>query len=321
MKPSANTHSPTRAHARCAPTPTDFPVARISANGVHAEICLPDSDAGYYRGTRFDWAGVIRDLRWRGHRYFDEWFPAHDPLCHDGICGPVDEFTQTGYEDAAEGDEFLKIGVGALRKTTDAPYDRFQTYPISNKGKRQTGISADRVDFQHTLTSGDLAYDYRKTLQLTTDKPGLRLEYALKNTGAKPLEGQVYNHNFFTIDGMTTGPDTEIRLPFRPEGDWREAYDSVALTDTGINFSRELNAGEKVFMGNLHGHDPAQTGYAFELHNRKSGAGVRAKGSGHLSHIVFWACPATACIEPYTTRQVHPGQTARWTIEYEFFER
>ena len=121
-------------------------------------------------------------------------------------------------------------------------------------------------------STDEYGYDYRKKLRLT-DAPGLRIEYTLKNLGPAPLTGHVYNHNFFTPDRMATGPDTSIHFPFRPEGTWREAYDSVALTPDGVAFSRPLNPGESVFMGDLHGQDPATPGYGFSLRNLRTGAG------------------------------------------------
>lgn len=298
-----------------APAP-EFPVLRISNRHASAVVCLPDGASGYYRSTRFDWAGVVRDLRCRGRRYVGEWFTRHDPLCHDGITGPVDEFTQIGYERTRPGGEFLKIGVGMLRKPSDEGYDRFRLYEVTNPGQRELLPERDRVEFRHQLLSDDYGYDYRKTLRLT-DGPGLRIEYTLKNLGPALLAGYVYNHNFFTLDRMAVGPDTEIRFPFRPAGTWREAYDSVALTDDGIAFRRPLQAGETVFMGDL--YDPAGggEGYAFRLRNLRTGTGIAAQGSGRLSHMVLWASPRVACLEPYTPFRVYPGETGVWHIEYE----
>lgn len=293
----------------------EFPVLRISNRHASAIVCPPDDRAGYYRATRFDWAGVVRDLRSHRHRYVGEWFAKHDPLRHDGITGPVDEFTQIGYERTRSGGEFLKIGVGMLRKPSDEAYDRFRLYEITNPGLRELIPQRDRVEFRHRLLSDDYGYDYRKTLRLT-DTPGLRLEYTLKNLGPAPLMGYVYNHNFFTLDRMAVGPETEIRFPFRPAGTWREAYDSVALTADGIAFNRTLGPGETVFMGDLHDPEGGKEGYGFSLKNLRTGAGVVASGSDRLSHMVLWASPRVACLEPYTPFRIYPGETKVWHIEY-----
>lgn len=295
---------------------SEFPILRIANRHVSASVCLPDAEQGYYRGTRFDWSGVVRDLRCRGHRYVSEWQTRHDPLRHDGLTGPADEFTQIGYEAARIGEEFLKIGVGTLRRSSDQPYDRFRLYEIVNPGTRDLVAGREHIVLRHRLLSDDYGYDYRKTLRLT-DAPGLRIEYTLKNLGPAPLTGFVYNHNFFTLDRMATGPDTSIRFPFQPEGTWREAYDSVGLTPDGIAFNRALHAGESVFMGDLHSREPASQTYEFILANLRTGTGIRARGSSPLSHIVFWACPTAACLEPYTPFRVFPGETGVWHIDYQ----
>lgn len=228
----------------------------------------------------------------------------------------MDEFSPIGYEQARPGEEFLKIGVGTLRRYSKNPYDRFRLHEIVNPGVRETVAARDRIEFRHRLLSDDYGYDYRKRVLLTPD-PGLRIEYTLKNLGPAILSGYVYNHNFFTLDRMATGPETEIRFPFHPAGTWRESYDCVALTENGIRFNRELRRGEVVFMGDLHSPEPATRKYEFSIRNLRTGAGIRVSGSGSLSHMVFWACPNVACIEPYTSFQVFPGETGVWQIGYE----
>src|SRR4051794_32206211 len=52
----------------------DPPTAEISNGKVSATIYLPDPVNGFYRGTRFDWSGVVRSLEANGHRYYGPWF-------------------------------------------------------------------------------------------------------------------------------------------------------------------------------------------------------------------------------------------------------
>ena len=68
----------------------DYPQAEISNGVIHAELMLPDSQNGSYRGTRFDWSGIISSLQFRGHEYFGRWYEKHDPKIHDAITGPVE---------------------------------------------------------------------------------------------------------------------------------------------------------------------------------------------------------------------------------------
>ena len=43
---------------------------------------VPSSDASY-RGTRFDWSGMIRSLRVRGHEIYGPWFDRIDPKVYN----------------------------------------------------------------------------------------------------------------------------------------------------------------------------------------------------------------------------------------------
>ncbi len=176
-----------------------FPHAEISNGLIHATILLPDANKGYYRGTRFDWDGVIASLTYQGHNFFGKWFDHYEPTLNDAIMGPVEEFrtndTAIGYNDVKPGGFFLKIGVGVLKKLDDQPYSQFRTYPLVSPGKRGVTPESDRVAFTHEASSGEgYAYSYRKVLRLLPRKPELIIEHSLTNTGTpktpKPLDNR-----------------------------------------------------------------------------------------------------------------------------------
>lgn len=79
---------------------TTYPKASISNGMVNAVVYLPDAKSGYYRGSRFDWSGVVGCLAYRGHTFFGVWFPRYDPLLHDAITGPVEEFRSSNGDSA-----------------------------------------------------------------------------------------------------------------------------------------------------------------------------------------------------------------------------
>ena len=59
--------------------PPDPPEATISNKMVTAKLYLPDATNGYYQATRFDWAGLVADLEYNGHRFFEKWFDKYSP--------------------------------------------------------------------------------------------------------------------------------------------------------------------------------------------------------------------------------------------------
>lgn len=300
----------------------EFPKAEISNSRVRAKLYLPDAQRGYYRGTRFDWSGVVASLECGGHSYFGVWFERYDPKLHDAITGPVEEFFTNnaglGYDEAKPGESFVKIGVGALRKPDEPRYSSFNTYEIVNSGKWGVKKGPDWIEFLHELpdTSG-YAYTYRKKMRLPKDKPELVLEHSLKNTGRKVIATSTYNHNFFMLDGEPTSSDFVVRFPF----DLRATADLKGLAEIRgkeLAYLKELQKGQTVFT-NLEGHGSSPKDYDIRVENRKTGAGVRQTGDHPLSKVVFWSIRTNISPEPYIEMRIEPGKGSSWRITYEFY--
>jgi hypothetical protein len=293
------------------------PQATISNSRVRAQLHLPDAQSGYYRGTRFDWSGVISSLEWNGHSYFGQWFPRYDPKLHDAITGPVEEFDSLGYGEAKPGESFVRIGVGAVRKPAEPAYRRFATYDIADPGTWSVRRSSDRVEFLHTLKdTGGYAYEYRKIVRLKDNT--LVLEHRLKNTGRKPIATSVYNHDFFMLDNQPTGPDFVISFPF--------AITAVAPLNGAAEvrgkdfvYLKELQTGQTV-QTQLTGFGPTAKDYDIRLENRKTGAGVRQTSDRPISRFNLWSIRSNISPEAYIDLKIAPGQASSWRISYEFYQ-
>ncbi len=300
----------------------DFPEAEISNGLIRAKLYLPSQENGYYRGSRFDWSGVIASLFYQGHNYFGQWFEHYDPRLHDAISGPVEEFVSTdgglGYAQAKPGETFVKIGVGVLRKPDNRKYSFARPYDVVNSGRRIIRPESDRVEFVHELSDGEgYAYVYRKTVRLERNKPVLVIEHRLKNTGLKTIETSVYNHDFFMIDRQPTGPNIMVRFAFAP-----------AATDD-LKGLAEIRGHELVYLRNLQkgqsvatditgfSNDPSDNEVRVE--NHKTGAGVRETGDHPLSRLHLWSIRTTVCPEAYIDLKIAPKQEARWRIAYYFY--
>ena len=300
----------------------DPPQAEISNGVVRVRFDLPDPDIGYYRATRFDWAGVISSLDFKGHSYFGQWFDKYDPKIHDAIMGPVEDFTFAGaglgYDDAKPGGEFLRIGVGALRKPEKAPGERFFTYDIADPGRWTVQHGPDWISFVQEVTAVDgYAYLYRKTVRLIKGKPELVLEHSLRNTGTKSIDTDVYDHNFFVIDQQATGPDFVVQFPFevKATGDLK---DILQVADKHVTFRRKLEKNETVLTP-LTGFGAEAGDYNIAVENRKTGAGVKVTGDQPLTRVVFWSASKVVSPEAYITLKIAPGQERQWRMAYEFY--
>jgi hypothetical protein len=290
----------------------DPPQVEISNGSLKAKLYLPDAEKGYYQGTRFDWAGLVASLERNGRNYFGVWFDRYDPKRHDAVTGPVDSFDAIGFAEAAPGDKFLRIGVGWLRRPDTRPMDNFRTYEIVDGGKWDVRNGNDNVEFTHTLAD---AYVYRKTMRLVKDQ--LVIEHFLRNTGKKLLETDVFNHDFFMVDGQPTGPDTVVKFPFEAKSgsDWRGPGE---LKGKELVYQQELQKGQQV-AGEIKGYGSNSADQDFRVENRKTGAGVRQTGDRPLSRLYFWSIRTTVCPEAYVHVKVEPGKEDRWQTAFEFY--
>lgn len=305
-------------------TPAEYPEADISNGVLKAKLYLPDAEHGYYQATRFDWSGQMPSLEYKGHTFFGQWNPApYTPKLHDAIMGPVEEFLTggmgLGYAEAQPGGTFVKIGVGVIRKPDDAKFQQFKTYDIVDRGVWKIKKHANSVEFTQTLSdpSSGYSYQYTKVVQLVKGKPLMVLEHRLKNTGKKPIESDVYEHNFYMIDNQPTGPDIVVKFPFEVHA----TQDLHGLAETKgkeLVYLKELT-GRQAAQSNLTGYSDDPKDYNIVVENLKSGAGVRQTGDRPIVRINYWSIRTTPCPEAYIHVKAAPGETFTWKISYEFF--
>ncbi|HTS63277.1 MAG TPA: hypothetical protein VMH28_14725 [Candidatus Acidoferrales bacterium] len=293
----------------------DFPQAEIASGDLRARLYLPDLATGYYRATRFDWAGVIPTLQYKGIEFFGQWFPRYDPKLNDSIVGPVESFDPIGYDQAKPGGTFLRIGVGLLRRPDEKPFNNsvnFVTHEIVDGGKWTSRPSKDQVEFTHDLSG---VYLYRKIVRLEGNK--LILDHALKNTGKELLETDVYNHDFYMIANLPSGPDITVRFPFEPRPN-QDLKGAVEVRGRQLAYTRELQGRESVYT-ELEGFGPAAKDYDIHIENRQARAGVHQTSDHGMSKLHFWTIRSTVCPEAYTHIRVEPGQEFRWRVAFEFY--
>jgi hypothetical protein len=93
-------------------SPQDYPATELSNGVLRAKVYLPDAQKGFYRGTRFDWAGVMGSLGYKGHSYFGPFFEKFDPAVEDVEIGnPI----KAGINSAA------RNSLGAMARRSDMP--------------------------------------------------------------------------------------------------------------------------------------------------------------------------------------------------------
>jgi hypothetical protein len=307
---------------------------------LKVQLYLPDAQKGFYRGTRFDWSGVIGSLEYQGHRYYGPWFTKTDPTVNDfiyqgadivagpcsAITGPVEEFSTDdqalGYVEAKPGGTFLKIGVGVLRKPPDdGRYNRFRLYEMVDPGSWKVQTTRKGIEFTQDVAdpSSGYGYRYQKTIRLADGRPEMIMDHMLKNTGKRRIASTVYNHNFLVLDGQPTGPDFVLKLPFEIKTQGAVPNALAELRGNQIVYRRALRDKETVFIP-MTGFGATALDYRFMIENRKTGAGLRITGDRPLSNIVLWSIRSVLSLEPFIAMAIEPGQEFTWKYTYSYYQ-
>jgi len=313
----------------------ESPGATISNEQIEVKLYLPDAKRGFYRGTRFDWSGVIHSLKFRGHDYYGPWFTKTDATVNDfiydgsditaGPCsaavGPVDEFGPIGWEDAKPGKTFIKIGVGALRKPADGTaYDNFRLYEIAEHGKWDIQKFSDSIVFSQTLkdaTSG-YGYNYSKTVQLTSGKPEMVLLHTLRNTGSRTMKTTVYNHNFLSLDQQPPGPGITITLPFQIQSAEPPKKHLAEILGNKVVYLATLKDKDTVEMA-VEGFGNIPQDNQIRIENTALGAGMTIEGDHQLVSEFLWSIRSVLAVEPFIAISLEPGQEFSWRTKYEYY--
>ncbi len=281
----------------------------LSKGLLEIQLCAPGE---YYLGTRFDRSGIFRRIELGDYVFADEWFQTYNPLAHDAVCGPSEEFVTVDFEGIETGDSFVKVGVGLLKRPDDNPYDWFRLYDIEEPGKWDIDDHTDHIVYRHQLEGW---YIYVKEIKIESERT-LSISHTLKWQHPQTLKGHTYNHNFFTFNNTPVGSERTIDFPFTPTGNWRMKYDNVALVKNGIRFIAPITKTPSVYMGNLHDSNNKLTDYQSVISEKERS--ITIQGSEPLSHYVFWSNPQVACVEPYMPLKLHQGESKHWKIIYTF---
>ncbi len=307
-----------------------LPHKDISNGIISAKVYVPGEN-GFYRGTRFDRAGVVAHATYKGTDYGQYWFSSQSPQVHDfawrdhqvtvstasGAAGPAEEFTAIGFDQAGVGGKFLKPGIGIMKRDTQA-YDFVHTYPVVNEGKR--GFSATKTSVRLTQDLNDKetgwGYHYVKTVRLVPGKPEMVIEHVLTNTGTKPIETAVYCHNFLSLS--PGNENVALTAPFNLEAGKPLQPDAASVNGKTLKYLRAVKEGESV-TSPFTGFGSTASDYDFKVVNTKTGFGQRIRADQPLARINFWSIRTIFSWEPYIAISLKPGETKKWTYTYDYF--
>jgi hypothetical protein len=308
----------------------EYPQHVLKVEGFKANVYLPDAEKGFYRGSRFDWAGVVGNIEFAGHTLFTPWLTGkHDPKFNAAIVGPVDEFGNKktpGFTEAKIGENFLKIGIGELRKHEDKEYNSLIDYKVVKPASWKIATEGNTIHFnQQVKTDFGYGYTYDKTLTVASGKGStpqkpivlMTITYRLANTGEKPIETNVFNHNFYNVDRDTVGENYRLRFPFdvTPKEPKERFEEVIAIKGPELTFRKSLERGS--IYSELIGYT-STTSAGFSIHHSKSHVRMKVIGTAPISLFNLWGVGTTICPEPFHDFSIKPGEKREWSWTYQF---
>jgi hypothetical protein len=307
------------------------PSLTIGNGQIVAHIAPPGPNA-FYRGTRFDQAGVVTSLKLDSREFYGPWFDRTAPEVLDyaydkngalvggpdsATSGPAEEFAPLDFTPSPG--LFAKIGVGVLRQPDTLPYDHYRHYKIMDAGKWTVSPSQTGVTFTQTLKNGETAYTYEKILRLEPGKPELVVEHRLTNTGSKPINTTVYDHNFLRLVQGNAG--TQITFPFpltvitNPP-----PSDLIRVEGNTLTYQRPMKLKERIsFL--ITGFRSTATDYDIAIRDTANGGGVTITGDQPITRLNIFSIDKVQSVEPYIAIDLAPGAEKRWNYAYTFTAR
>ncbi|HVV28239.1 MAG TPA: hypothetical protein VHC40_09770 [Rhizomicrobium sp.] len=324
-------HPPPPANSTVPASVLDNLPNRTLSNGIlSAKVYLP-GEFGFYRGTRFDHAGLVTHVTYRGQDYSRYWFDKYATDIHDytyygddgivaapasAVTGPVEEFDAIGFDDAKMGGTFLKPGVGMLKRNTDK-YDHVLKYPVVNGGRRTTSATKTGITFRQVLTDkSGYGYDYVKTVRLTPGRPQMRIEHRLTNTGTKPIVTSVYCHNFLTLSPGNAG--IALTAPFALKAERPLQPDLARVEGNTLRYVGQMK-GQDMVTSPFGGFGGTAADYDFRVVDTRTGFGQRIRADQPIARINMWSVRSVFSWEPYVAISLKPGESKSWTYTYDFF--
>lgn len=309
--------------AGCLIDPAGHPAVLLAGRSAQATVYLPDPGAGYYRGPRFDWSGMMASLRLDGHEVFGEWKDGpRDPLGNDFAVGPAGEFgmgpdtdnpAPIGWDDAPVGGTFLKIGAGERRKTDDGPYHFGHAYPLVSAPRWRVRWAAAWMECrEEASTAAGWGYRFTKRIEIDATGPAMTIRHSLVNTGTRSFRQTWYCHNFVRIDGQPIGTGYGLEFPFAPRLA-RSVGEAVEVRGNTVRYIRELGASEGMFaVVEGYGRDRAHNAVTIS----GPGAALRIAGDTPVHKLHVFATGRTVCPELFVCLDLAPAASRTWTDRY-----
>lgn len=272
-----------------------------------------------YNLSRFDWTGKISQVFYKGKSLTDSEI-LNLPEGEQAGKGFYNEFgidQPVGFEEAEMGGWFIKIGIGALRKTKQI-YLFHDTHHVMAADFEVEGSEEKLISTCESPLTNGYAYMLRKEVELQAS--GFIIKYFLKNTGEKVIQTSEYNHNFLQLDTAFINGEYRLSFPFELQSQSIKAgvnpNNVVEAQNQVITFKGQPQ--DAFFFSHLGGKKPVEAKWTLE--NTEKGIGISETGSFSTSKVNLWGTGHVISPELFFDIDLKPGDEVAWSRDYQVFE-
>ncbi len=280
----------------------------LENSDLRIEVCDPNETAEHHLHTRFSHCGYITQIIRKKHdeQVLGQPTEVFHPFHGSGF---PDEFEMPlGYEEAAHGECFLKIGVGAEMKNSDAPYSNWDEHPVVQKAHTEVLKSPDSLSFIQTAELAHIGYHYTKEIALNGSN--LVVTHALKNTGNARWNTLWYSHVFLPIEKVQPQAILQMNSGGKLK---RDDPRMQSCTPVEAVFSTvDLDADGVCLQWDM---SEAQDNRQRLLHTQGRSI-YQAEGNYPYQELQVWMNHRVFSIEPKLHIDLEPGQEKRWETVY-----
>ena len=144
------------------------------------------------------------------------------------------------------------------------------------------------------------------------------IEHSLKNTGKRPIQSTVYDHNFLVLDGQGPSDGLTITVPFPIDSPRPPTAGLLEVRGNQLAYVKTLENEERA-TATIHGFGDSVKDYDIRVENKKLGAGYHVTGDRPLSNIAVWSIRTVNAVEPYISMSIEPGKEFTWNLNYEYY--
>ena len=298
-----------------APAAAKNPAAVVLGSGrLQVEVMDPNAPDRYNSGVRFSPVATVLRATLDGKEFLFN--PAtHNPITEN--CGlgsefdPVTPEAPPGFQEAAIGNGFVKIGVGVLRKS-EAEYHFGSQYELITPALTTVTWGPDQADFEQ-ICEGVNGYAYQLKAKVTVTGEKLQIAFRLKNIGMKPFVTQHCNLNGFCFDGKPVGPEYTLEFPYDCTATGLQP--EQAQRGRMLCFDKAIPQAVTIDIITPTDYFDANT---LVVRHAGNGMSIRMETSVRCQRTVVQAAKNRLCPEQFMVLKLKPGDIREWIRSYEF---